>query len=138
MAKSKPNKTIEERRRRVAKILPILKKLYPNAKCSLNHANPLQLLVATILSAQCTDERVNQVTPLLFARYPSPSAFSKAKQSDIEKIIHSTGFFRAKAKKPDSVGIRAADRPRTTDSRDNQADPFTRCLAGSRDGRLDC
>jgi endonuclease-3 len=77
---------------RAQRIADRLRQLYP-AQCALTHANPFQLLVATILSAQCTDERVNQVTPVLFARYPDAGSFAAAKQRDIEKIIHSTGFF---------------------------------------------
>jgi endonuclease-3 len=72
--------------------------LYPDAHCALHYANPLQLLVATILSAQCTDERVNRVTPALFARYPDAAAFAAADQTELEKWIQSTGFFRNKAK----------------------------------------
>lgn len=82
---------------RAQRIADQLRQIYP-AQCALTHANPFQLLVATILSAQCTDERVNMVTPVLFAKYPDPDSFVVAKQRDIEKIIHSTGFFRAKAK----------------------------------------
>jgi endonuclease-3 len=79
----------------------ILKKLevaYPDATCALKHENPFQLLVATILSAQCTDERVNMVTPELFRKYPDPKAFAYANPLDIEKEIRSTGFFRNKTK----------------------------------------
>ncbi len=75
-----------------------LAKLYPDAHCALDYDTPLQLLVATILSAQCTDERVNRVTPALFARYPDARAFAAAKPSELEKLIQSTGFFRNKAK----------------------------------------
>ncbi len=75
-----------------------LKKAYPQAHCTLDHADPLQLLVATILSAQCTDQRVNQVTPGLFAKYPDAAAFAAAGQEELEKVIQSTGFFRNKAK----------------------------------------
>lgn len=82
---------------RAQRIADELRRLYP-ARCALTHSNPLQLLVATILSAQCTDERVNLVTPVLFAKYPDATAFAAAKQRDVEKLIHSTGFFRAKAK----------------------------------------
>ena len=82
---------------RAQRIADELRRLYP-AQCALTHSNPLQLLVATILSAQCTDERVNLVTPGLFAKYPDAAAFATAKQRDIEKLIHSTGFFRAKSK----------------------------------------
>lgn len=82
---------------RAQRIADELRRLYP-AQCALTHSNPLQLLVATILSAQCTDERVNLVTPALFAKYPDANAFASGKQRDVEKLIHSTGFFRAKAK----------------------------------------
>jgi len=71
---------------------------YPRAECALVHDNPLQLLVATILSAQCTDERVNLVTPALFKRYPDARAFAGADPAELEKLIQPTGFFRAKTK----------------------------------------
>ena len=83
---------------RVGIILPMLKKLYPDAHCRLDHNSPLQLLVATILSAQCTDDRVNIVTKTLFKKYRSAADYAKAKQEDLEKDIQSTGFFRNKAK----------------------------------------
>jgi endonuclease III len=82
---------------RAAAITKRLAKTYPDAECALSHESPYELLVATILSAQCTDERVNAVTPILFARYPSPAELAVGKQADVEKIIHSLGFFRAKA-----------------------------------------
>ncbi len=88
----------EETRKRTRKIISALKKEYPDAECALKHRSPFQLLVATILSAQCTDQRVNVVTPGLFQAYPTPRKMAKAKQKDVEKIIHSLGFFRAKAK----------------------------------------
>jgi endonuclease-3 len=72
--------------------------LYPDAHCELDYRNPFQLLVATILSAQCTDRRVNMVTPTLFAKYPAPAALAAARQEDLEEIIRSTGFFRNKAR----------------------------------------
>jgi endonuclease-3 len=75
-----------------------LQKLYPESRCSLNHRNPLELLIATILSAQCTDARVNQVTPALFARYPDAAAFATADPRELETLIQSTGFYRNKAK----------------------------------------
>jgi endonuclease-3 len=75
-----------------------LAKEYPDAECALHHASAFELLVATILSAQCTDERVNMVTPSLFKKYPSPAAFAAAPPEDIEQAIQSTGFFRNKAK----------------------------------------
>lgn len=71
---------------------------YPAAHCALDHRNAYELLAATILSAQCTDKRVNMVTPALFERYPTPAALAAAKQEDVEEIIKSTGFFRNKAK----------------------------------------
>jgi len=82
----------------VEKILKIIKRTYPDAKCALDHSSPLQLLIATILSAQCTDVRVNMVTPALFRRYPSAKEFSRASLANIQKLIHSTGFYRNKAK----------------------------------------
>ena len=83
---------------RVTAILQGLDRLYPAADCELNRSNPFQLLCATILSAQCTDERVNRVTPGLFARFPTPAAMAKAEPGVLENIIRSTGFFRNKAK----------------------------------------
>ena len=75
-----------------------LKKAYPEATCALEHRTPFELLVATILSAQCTDVRVNMVTPALFAKYPTPRSLAEADQADVEELIRSTGFFRNKAK----------------------------------------
>jgi len=92
------SKKLEERRKRLRAILPLLKKMYPQAKCSLDYKNPFQLIIATILSAQCTDERVNKVTPELFKKYPSAEALAAADQTELEKDIQSTGFFRNKAK----------------------------------------
>jgi len=83
---------------RVAAILAELDRLYPSAECALVRNDPFQLLCATILSAQCTDERVNMVTPGLFARFPTPAAMAKAAPAVLEEIIRSTGFFRNKAK----------------------------------------
>lgn len=83
---------------RLPEILRLLRELHPDAKCALDFENPLQLLVATILSAQCTDERVNKVTPVLFARYPTAQALAEADREELEQIIHSTGFYRNKAK----------------------------------------
>jgi endonuclease-3 len=83
---------------RAQQIFKLLKKRYPDAHCELNHETPFQLLIATILSAQCTDVRVNMVTPTLFREYPTAPLLAKAKQERVEEIIKSTGFFRAKAK----------------------------------------
>jgi endonuclease III len=87
-----------EVKRRAQKVVRLLNKEYPDAVCALVHQSPFELLVATILSAQCTDERVNMVTPGLFKKYPDPAAFAAAPLPAIEKAIQSTGFFRNKAK----------------------------------------
>jgi endonuclease-3 len=94
----KVSKTVEQRAERVKAILPILKKTYPQAKCSLDHRNPLELLVATILSAQCTDDRVNIVTKSLFKKYKAAKDYAEVPQEELEKDIQSTGFYRNKAK----------------------------------------
>jgi endonuclease-3 len=83
---------------RARTILGRLKREYPDARCALHHGDAYQLLVATILSAQCTDARVNMVTPAFFARYPSPEALARADQGEVEEIIRSTGFFRNKTR----------------------------------------
>jgi endonuclease-3 len=88
---------------RVAQLVKVLPKVYPDAHCELDFHNPLELLVATILSAQCTDKRVNLVTPALFARYRSAKDYAKAPPATLEGMIRSTGFFRSKTKR-----IRAA------------------------------
>jgi endonuclease-3 len=85
-------------RERAAKILDILEQTYPDADTELHHRNAFELVVATILSAQCTDERVNLVTPALFRRYPTPDAMARARPAQIEAMIRSTGFFRAKTR----------------------------------------
>ena len=83
---------------RTLEIIGRLKREYPEARCSLTFSNPYELVVATILSAQCTDERVNMVTPVLFKRYPDAESLAGAKQEDVEEIVKTTGFFRNKAK----------------------------------------
>ena len=85
-------------RARARKIVRLLARLYPDAHCALDYETPLQLLIATILSAQCTDRRVNLVTPALFARYTSVKAFAEAEPRELETAIASTGFFRNKAR----------------------------------------
>ena len=97
MAKSRSRSATDDRKPRIRQIVASLAKAYPVAICALNHESPFQLLAATILSAQCTDERVNLVTPELFRRWPTPQSLAVAKQSDVEEVVHSTGFFRAKA-----------------------------------------
>ena len=103
---------------RVAAILSILERLYPEATTALHHQNPLQLLIATILSAQCTDERVNMVTPALFARYPDARSLAEADRLELEAMIRSTGFFRNKARSiqqccRDIVALHGGEVPRT-------------------------
>ena len=83
---------------RISKILEILKQEYPDAKIALKFKNPYELMVAVVLSAQCTDVRVNKVTPQVFKRFPDPKSLSEAELSEIEDLIRSTGFFRNKAK----------------------------------------
>jgi endonuclease-3 len=90
--------SLAERKKRARRILAGLHKLYPEADCALNHRSAFQLLVSTILSAQCTDKTVNQVTPVLFKEYATPRELAAAKREDIEGIIRPTGFFRNKAK----------------------------------------
>jgi endonuclease III len=86
------------KKKRAVEILARLKRLYPNATCSLDYETPVQLLVATILSAQCTDERVNKVTPALFARFPDVRSMADADILEIEELVRSTGFYHNKAK----------------------------------------
>jgi len=90
-------------RERVAQLVQVFPEIYPGAHCELDFKNPLQLLIATILSAQCTDKRVNLVTPALFTKYPTAKDYAKAPVAELEKAIKSTGFFRSKTK-----SIRAA------------------------------
>jgi len=91
-------RTLETRSTLARNVVKRLKKAYPGATCALDHHSPYQLLVATVLSAQCTDVRVNMVTPSLFAKYPTAEGLAQAEQADVEAIIRSTGFFRNKAK----------------------------------------
>jgi endonuclease-3 len=91
-------KTPNPLKARARRIVRKLTRLYPDARCALHHQTPLQLLVATILSAQCTDARVNLVTPALFARYGDARAFATADRAELESYIQSTGFFRNKAR----------------------------------------
>jgi endonuclease-3 len=90
-------------RERVAQLVEVLPEVYPGAHCELDYKNPLQLLIATILSAQCTDKRVNMVTPALFKKYPKAADYAKAAPTELENAIRPTGFFRNKTK-----SIRAA------------------------------
>ena len=98
MAKKRLKKVADEKPQRVQRLIESLRTTYPVALCALNHESPFQLLAATSLSAQCTDERVNQVTPQLFSRYPTPQKLAKAVPEELEQVVQSTGFFRNKAK----------------------------------------
>jgi endonuclease-3 len=91
-------KSADPLRARARRLVKELARLYPDARCSLDFASPLQLLVATILSAQCTDTRVNQVAPALFARFPDAAAFADAQPAELQALIQPTGFFRNKAR----------------------------------------
>ena len=90
--------SLSEKKVRAKVIYRQLSKNYPNVRCELDYKNAFQLLVATVLSAQCTDKRVNQTTPALFKKYPNPQKMAKADLRDIQRLVMSTGFFRAKAK----------------------------------------
>ncbi len=115
-----PSKTPSERRR-AKRLYDKLRSLYPDAHCALDFRNAYELVAATILSAQCTDERVNKTTPELFAAYPDPHALAAAQQADVEQIVKSCGFYRNKAK--NLIGMaqvvvqeHAGEVPRTMDA----------------------
>jgi endonuclease III len=95
---SRAPRTVADKKRIATVVLEAFMREYPDAHCELDHTNAFELLCATILSAQCTDVRVNMVTPALFARYPDAAALAAARQEDVEEIVRTTGFFRSKAK----------------------------------------
>jgi len=97
MKKMLANNDLTSERRRIKELIKILQREYPEAECSLNYQSPFELLIATILAAQCTDERVNRVTPELFKRYPGPEQLARANLQELQKLIRSTGFFHSKA-----------------------------------------
>jgi endonuclease-3 len=106
---------------RIGEIIRLLRETYPDAACELDHRSAFELLVATILSAQCTDVRVNMVTPVLFGRFPTPHALAAADREEVEEIIKSTGFFRNKAKNIQEasqriVSVYGGEVPRTMDA----------------------
>ncbi len=118
---TKPGRISPQLIERAKKIDATLQAAFPGAKCSLNYANPLQLLIATILSAQCTDARVNMVTPALFARYKTAVEFAESDPAELEKLIQTTGFFRNKAKSireasKDIVALHGGKVPDTLDA----------------------
>ncbi len=94
---SDPDSLLAEKKERVKSIIRVLQKIFPEAECALHHESAFQLLVATILSAQCTDERVNQSTPELFRKYPDAAGLAASSQEDVERIVRPLGFFRNKA-----------------------------------------
>lgn len=115
-----PRESLARRRERAEIVFDLLHEEHPDAHCALDHRNPFELLVATILSAQCTDERVNQVTPELFRDFPDAESLAGARQEEVERLIHSTGFFRNKAKNLIGMAGAVVDRhdgeiPRTLD-----------------------
>jgi endonuclease-3 len=98
------------KKERAGEILARLRREYPESRCALDHASPLELLVATILSAQCTDQRVNQVTPALFKRYSTARGYAEAPLEELEVLVKSTGFYRNKARALQALGIALVDR----------------------------
>jgi endonuclease-3 len=103
-AKRASRESAERRRARAEELLARLEREYPEARCALHHADPLELVVATILSAQCTDARVNQVTPALFRRCPGAADYAAIPTPELEALIQSTGFFRNKARALQGLG----------------------------------
>jgi endonuclease-3 len=105
----KEDPSLEERRARARALAPRLAELYPDLEISLTWGNPLELLVATILSAQCTDERVNMTTPALFERFPTARDYAEADREELEELVRSTGFYRNKAKHIQEMAGKVAD-----------------------------
>ncbi len=99
-----------KKKERAGRIFEQLREEYPEARVALDHGNPYELTVATILSAQCTDKRVNQVTPELFRRFPDPEALAEARLEEVEELVHSTGFFRNKARNLIGMAERVVER----------------------------
>jgi endonuclease-3 len=110
VSRPRGRENVAAKRARTGEILSRLRAAYPDAKCSLDFRNAYELLVATILSAQCTDERVNMVTPALFRRYPTPEDLAGARTEELEEMIRSTGFFRNKAKSLLGMAAAVAER----------------------------
>lgn len=116
-----PRETARQRRIRAAEIFQRLRSIYPDAHCELNFSNPLELLVATVLSAQCSDRQVNKVTPALFKKYPEASSYAAAPAGELERDLEQIGLFRAKARNLRAAGERLArlhggEPPRTMDA----------------------
>lgn len=104
-----PTRPSRKRKMQAARVVSWLDQTFPDADCALDHENAYQLLVATILSAQCTDARVNKVTPALFDRYPTVAALAEAEAEELEGLIRSTGFFRNKAKNLKGMAVRVSE-----------------------------
>jgi endonuclease III len=96
--KKRMRESLESKKKRASEVFRRLRKAYPDAKCALDHSSPLELLVATVLSAQCTDVRVNMVTPALFRKYKTAADYARAPAGELEREIRQTGFFNSKAK----------------------------------------
>ncbi|QPK94192.1 endonuclease III [Actinomyces sp. zg-332] len=110
MTNYKPTRKSKQAKEKAKLIVEILSKTYPDSKCSLDYTNAYELLVATVLSAQTTDERVNQVTPELFKNYPSPKVLSQAQISDVERILKPIGFYRTKAERIIKLGSQLVEK----------------------------
>lgn len=109
MTRPRRPRSLKAKRALAAQLSPLLAERYPGLQISLDYSNPLELVVATILSAQCTDERVNRVTPALFERYPSATGYAEAEETELQELIRSTGFFRNKAKNIQGMARRLVD-----------------------------
>ena len=110
MPSRRPGSTATWTRKALRKLQDALEAAYPDARCALDHGDPYQLVVATILSAQCTDARVNLTTPALFRRYPDPASLAAAELPELEELIRSTGFFRNKARNLKGLGLALMER----------------------------
>src|SRR6476659_7360361 len=106
--RKRAKESVEEKKARAAEVFRRLARAYPDARCALDYGSPLELLVATILSAQCTDVRVNQVTPALFRKYRTAADYARAPAGELEEAIRTTGFFNSKAKSLRSAGAALA------------------------------
>ncbi|NCN95396.1 MAG: endonuclease III [Bdellovibrionales bacterium] len=105
-----PRESLENKKKRVLKVIARLREEYPDAHCALDYTSPLELLVATILSAQCTDERVNLVTKKLFKRCRTARDYAEIQQEELEELIHSAGFYRSKAKSLKGMGLKLEEK----------------------------
>jgi hypothetical protein len=130
------SKKLQDRLGRAREILAALKKTYPTARCSLDYGNAFQLLIATILSAQCTDERVNMVTPGIFRKYPTAAKLAQVPQEELEKDIQSTGFYRNKAKALQVLAARLQEKERRERAEREAATRKSLIGSGDRSDRI--